>query len=194
MDPILNEVLKHCNRLLKTTAQLPEPMAISLATADKNARPTVRTVLLKRIDEHGITFFTNLGSRKGKQLQENPYAAICVYFQSANEQLQADGRVEPISDNESDSYWNTRPRASQIAAWASRQSAPMRNRQLLLDRIKKYENQFAGIEVARPDFWGGHRLIPSTYELWKGHADRLHYRTCYEKNASGSWGKSYKYP
>ncbi len=193
MDDVFDEALKHFKQLLETTEKLREPMAMSLATVGADGRPSVRTVLLKTLDENGVTFFTNTSSKKGQQLAENPFAAICIYFQEAHQQVQVEGPVEVVAASEADAYWQTRGRASQIGAWASRQSETLEDRQQLMDRIARYEEKFAGQDVPRPEFWSGYRLIPEMIEFWEGHPDRLNQRNCYTLK-DGSWNKESKYP
>lgn len=189
----LQEALTHIHSLLEQNAGLREPMAMSLATADSKGKPSVRTVLLKTADEQGFTFFTNSSSRKGQELAENPFAALCIYFQSAHEQIQVEGQVRQMPAEESDNYWQSRPRASQIGAWASRQSEQLEDRQDLLDRVARYTEKFSGGDVPRPEFWNGYRLVPESIEFWHGHPDRLNERVCYELQQRG-WVKFFRYP
>ena len=192
---LLDEAISRVQALLdKAVASgLREPMAMSVATADENGRPSVRTLLLKKADRDGFVFFTNTGSRKGRQLAPNPHAALCFYWQDVHEQVQVEGGVKQIADDEADAYWQTRGRASQLGAWASMQSQPLPDRQVLLDRVKKYEDRFAGQDVPRPDFWSGYRLTPSMIEFWQGHPDRLNQRLRYELDG-GQWCKLELYP
>lgn len=193
MDDVLQAALNRLQALLSTTVGLREPMAMSLATAGLNGRPSVRTVLLKTVDDQGVTFYTNTMSKKGRQLAENPYAALCIYFQDAHQQVQMEGRVEQVSDEEADAYWQSRRRGSQIGAWASRQSEALDDRQVLLDRVAKYEARFSGQAIERPAFWTGYRLIPDMIEFWQGHPDRLNQRDCYRLQEEG-WSSCSKYP
>ena len=198
MHPLLDEALRRIDGLFAGNQGAREPMAVTLATADENGRPAARTVLLKTIDQHGCAFFTNTTSRKGRQLAANPRAALCVYFQQAHAQLQIEGSVDKLSATDDDAYWQTRPRHSQISAWASRQSAPLRARQALLARVEQYEARFRGRPVPRPPFWGGYRVRPTRIEFWRGHPDRLNERVCYERvdgaPAAGEWVKYALYP
>lgn len=193
MDNILAEALGNFQQLLESTGHLREPMAMSLATAGANGRPSVRTVLLKKLDEQGLVFFTSTMSRKGQQLAENPYAAVCMYFQDEHQQVQVEGHIERVSAAEADAYWITRERASQIGAWASRQSEELPDRQLLLGRFARYEQKYEGCDVPRPDFWSGYRLLPDMIEFWKGHPDRLNQRQRYTSGAK-YWFKQHIYP
>jgi pyridoxamine 5'-phosphate oxidase len=160
------------------------PMA--LATADVTGAPSVRMVLLKGVDARGFAFFTNYGSQKARELDDNPRAALCFFWPSLVTQARAQGRVERLDAGESDAYFATRPRDSQIAAWASRQSAPIGSREELVARYEQAAARFAGCPVPRPAFWGGYRLDPDRIEFWQGDVARLHHRTCFIRNAS-SW-------
>jgi pyridoxamine 5'-phosphate oxidase len=160
------------------------PMA--LATADGTGAPSVRMVLLKGVDAHGFVFFTNYGSQKARELEANPRAALCFFWPSLVTQARAQGAVERLDAAESDAYFATRPRDSQLAAWASRQSAPIGSRDELLARYEEVAARFAGGPVTRPGFWGGYRLHPDRMEFWQGDVARLHHRTCYIRRAS-SW-------
>ncbi|MCW8963153.1 MAG: pyridoxamine 5'-phosphate oxidase [Gammaproteobacteria bacterium] len=174
-------------------SQLREPMASSFATVDEQGRPSVRTLLLKKVDERGLVFFTNVHSRKGHHLDANPFAAVCVYYQEAHQQFQVEGPVEPITDDEADAYWQTRPRASQIGAYASHQSEVLTDRTLLQARVSKYEEQFTGMDIPRPPHWSGYRVIPERIEFWAGHPDRLNQRELYILK-DGQWIKELLYP
>ena len=192
--PPPDEVLATISELFARNEGAREPMAAVLATADEHGRPAARTVLLKTIDRRGFTFFTNMGSRKGRQLAANPRAALCVYFQSAHKQAQIEGDVIKTDAAEDDAYWRTRARASQIGAWASRQSEPLPAREDLLARVSRYQKQFHARPVPRPPFWGGYRIRPTRIELWRGHPDRLNERVRYEQAAAGEWVKYFVYP
>lgn len=188
-----DDVLERIHELLAQAVGLPEPRAMSLATADESGKPAVRTVLLKHVDRQGLTFFTNTTSRKGQHIAANPFAALCLYFQESHRQLQVEGRVQRLSDEQADSYWYSRPRASRIGAWASRQSTILEDRRQLLNRVARYEEKFADTDVPRPPFWSGYRIIPHAIEFWNGHPDRLNERTCY-RLTDGEWVKFYRYP
>ena len=163
-----------------------DPTAMTLATVDAQGCPSLRTVLLKQADTRGFVFFTNSRSRKGRQLDNNPNAALCFYWHCLNQQVEAAGTVEVIPASESDEYWKTRERDKQIAAWASNQSEPLENRDLLMQQIAHYKNKFEGERIPRPPHWYGYRLIPTRIEFWKAGWHRLHERICYQKTA-GSW-------
>jgi pyridoxamine 5'-phosphate oxidase len=138
---------------------------------------------LKGADGRGFVFFTNYGSRKAGDLEANPRAALCFHWPTLGAQVRVEGRVERLSGGESDAYFATRPRDSQLAAWASRQSAPLAERSQLLTRYAEMERRFAGASVPRPPFWGGYRIRPDRIELWQADERRLHSRVCYEREA-----------
>jgi pyridoxamine 5'-phosphate oxidase len=174
-------------------ADIPEPTAMALATADREGRPSVRMVLLKGFDERGFSFYTNLGSRKAHDLTANPIAALCFHWQPLEVQVRIEGAAEPVGEAEADEYFATRPRGSQIGAWASRQSQPLAHRQELETRIRQTEDRFAGTSIPRPDFWSGFRLIPQRIEFWYGRASRLHEREVFSRSGGG-WQRESLYP
>jgi pyridoxamine 5'-phosphate oxidase len=154
--------------------------AMALATSEADGRPSVRMVLLKGFDERGFTFYTNLESRKGRELAENPRAALCFYWQPPMEvQVRIDGRIESVTDEEADEYYASRPRGSRIGAWASRQSSAMESYDVLLRRVQEAEARFQGGEIPRPEFWSGFRVVPERIEFWQGRTSRLHERDLY---------------
>jgi pyridoxamine 5'-phosphate oxidase len=161
--------------------------AVTLATADEEGRPSARLVLLKGFDQRGFVFFTNRTSRKGDQLAVNPNAALCFHWPAIGEQVRVEGTVELVSDEESDVYFATRPRESQIGAWCSRQSRPSPGRAVLEDRYHEIEERFAGKPIPRPRWWGGYRVIPERIEFWKHGEHRLHDRTLYARASDGGW-------
>ncbi len=167
--------------------------AVALATADSEGRPSVRMVLLKGVDERGFVFYTNYGSRKAAELDANPWAALCFYWSWTGKQFRVEGPVARVPAAESDAYFATRPRASRIGAWASRQSEPLESRARLLARVAKTEARFAGREVPRPDFWGGYRLEPERIEIWHSQLYRLHDRFLYEREGDG-WTRRRLFP
>ncbi|MFO0760901.1 MAG: pyridoxamine 5'-phosphate oxidase [Byssovorax sp.] len=169
-----------------------DPTAMTLATADAEGRPSARVVLLKEIDDRGLVFYTNRESRKARELEENPRAALVVHWASRVEQVRVEGRVERVSDEESDAYFATRPRGSQIGAWASRQSFPLASRDDLAREVALTEARFPGV-VPRPPFWGGYRVVPSRFEFWYGREDRLHDRIVYTRVDDG-WAVERLYP
>ncbi len=170
-----------------------DPTAATLATATRDGRPSARRVLLKQVDGRGFVFYTNRESRKGQELAENPFAALCFYWPSIEEQVRVEGPVEPISDEESDSYFASRPRGSQLGAWASDQSRPLESRVRLVGRYLKHKGRFAGRPVPRPPFWGGYRLIPERIEFWQHQRFRLHDRTLFTLTEEG-WSSQRLYP
>jgi len=163
--------------------------AAALATADSSGRPSVRIVLVKTVDARGFAFFTNRESRKGRELAGNPHAALCFHWPAIGEQVRAEGEVAPLDDEESDAYFATRSRESQLGAWASRQSAPLESRAALVAAVRAVEARFAGGEVPRPPFWGGYLLRPERIEFWTSGEGRLHHRTLFERVGAG-WTSS----
>jgi len=162
-----------------------EPQAMTLATATRDGKPSARVVLLRGLDEHGLTFFTNRTSRKGDELGRNPHAAVAMHWWELGRQARVEGVVEEVTAEESTSYWETRPRASQIAAWASPQSLPLADRSDLDARVAEVEELFAGSPVPLPPFWGGYRLVPESVELWIHRDNRLHDRFHYVREGAG---------
>jgi pyridoxamine 5'-phosphate oxidase len=167
------------------TAGIVLPNAVALATADPDSRPSVRHVLLRVVDERGFVFYTNHESRKGRQLAENPHAAIVVFWRELDRQISVAGLVERIAEDESDAYFATRPRGAQIGAWASPQGAVLEDRAELERRVAEAEARFADADVPRPPHWGGYRLVPDSFEFWQGREFRLHDRFQYEREPTG---------
>ena len=165
----------------------------ALATADADGRPSLRVVLVRQVDERGFVFHTNFNSRKGRELVANPHAALCFYWPTLDEQIRAEGSVERLGGEESDAYFVTRPRGSQLGAWASDQSARLESRETLEARYRDIEKRFEGIPVPRPPFWGGFRLRPARVEFWYGRNDRLHDRVLYVRDGDG-WRIERLYP
>ena len=163
----------------------PEPDAMTLATATPDGRPSARVVLLRGVDDRGLVFFTNRTSRKGEELRANPRAALVIHWTALGRQIRVEGEVEEVEDDESAAYWLTRPRGSQIAAWASRQSSPLENRGELDAQVAEMEARFADGDVPLPPFWGGYRVLPDAIELWEHRADRLHDRIRYVRDEPG---------
>lgn len=165
-------------------ADIIEPNAMTLATATKTGIPSVRMVLLKGFDESGITFFTNYGSRKGKEILENPFAALLFWWREFERQVRIEGEIEKISRTESEEYFQLRPLKSRYGALASNQSEVVEGREVLEKKFEDLEKQF-GENPPTPENWGGYKLIPSKFEFWQGRQDRLHDRICYEKVKDG---------
>ncbi|MGD2122868.1 MAG: pyridoxamine 5'-phosphate oxidase [Gemmatimonadota bacterium] len=170
---------------------LPESMALGTATPE--GKPSVRFVLLKEYDHRGFVFFTNYGSRKAVELDTNPEATLVFHWAILQRQVRLEGAVERISTQESEAYFHTRPRGSQIGAWASKQSEPLATRQELEDRVQGYEEEFRGGPVPLPEFWGGYRLRPRSVEFWQGRANRLHDRIKFNLE-KGAWTRVRLYP
>ena len=163
-----------------------EAERMALATATPDGRPSVRIVLLKGIDDDGIQFFTNYGSRKGRELDANPRAAATFYWQPLYRAARLEGPVERLTAEESDAYFATRPRGAQLGAWASAQGTVIGSREELEERVRAADRRFPG-DVPRPDYWGGYRLRPDAVELWQGRPDRLHDREHFLLQPDGSW-------
>jgi pyridoxamine 5'-phosphate oxidase len=158
-----------------------EPTAMILSTVSGGGVPAVRTVLLKSNDKEGFVFYTNYQSRKGKELAENPRAALLFLWKEVGRQIRIMGRVERVTREESDEYFRSRPIESQLGAWASKQSTVIPSREHLLEIYENYRKQFEGSEIPRPPFWGGYRVIPTEFEFWQGRESRLHDRINYVK-------------
>ncbi len=195
--PLLQEALQTFGDLLdEAKASIdPEPTSMTLATADGQGRVSARVVLLKGHGEDGFRFFTNRTSAKGRQLDAHHQAALCFHWKHLRDgvQVRIEGTVEESPDADSDAYFATRPRGSQLGAWASLQSQPLQDRETFEQRVAEFEAKFDGIEVPRPPHWGGYRLTPDRIEIWYGARYRLHERWQYTRDG-GAWSKQMLYP
>ena len=197
MAGLTAEILDTFNALLAEAQASPdpEPTAMTVATVGKGGRPSARTVLLKGLDERGFVFFTNFDSSKGRQLAANPQAALLFHWKLIREgvQVKIEGSVEPVTAAEADTYFASRPRPSQIGAWASWQSQTLPSREEFERRIDEMEKRFENVPVPRPPHWSGFRGVPEVVEFWYGARYRLHERQRYER-VNGEWNQRMLYP
>ena len=168
-------------------ADLHEPNAITLATATPEGRPSARIVLLKGFDERGFVFYTSYEGRKSEEVEANPRCALVFYWGELERQVRVEGGVSRIPEEESDEYFGSRPRGSQLGAWASEQSRPVEGRDALEERLRNLEAEYEGRELPRPPFWGGYRVEPEVIEFWQGRENRLHDRLVYRRSDDGEW-------
>ena len=192
----ISDIVKEFDNNLKKVKASghPEPTAMSLATVSKEGKPSSRIVLLKEFSERGFVFYTNYTSRKAQNLADNPHAALTFVWHELKKQVRVEGRVEKVSEEESDEYFASRARKSQIGAWASRQSAEIKNKLDFEKRIAKYTLKFAVGKVPRPPFWGGYLLVPDLIEFWEARDFRLHDRRVFERSSDDNWKMKKVYP
>jgi pyridoxamine 5'-phosphate oxidase len=165
----------------------PDPTAMALATASSDGRPSVRTVLLKGIDDRGFIFYTNYESRKAREMEATGRASLLFFWRSVERQVRIDGTVERVSPVESDAYFETRPLDSRLSVYASRQSEAIESREVLEEAFERVKRTYGDGSVPRPEWWGGYRVVPDEYEFWQGRVSRLHDRLRYLKGANGAW-------
>jgi pyridoxamine 5'-phosphate oxidase len=190
-DP--NPITRFTNALERARARDVDTTLVALATADADARPSVRIVLLRGVDERGFVFHTNYKSRKARELAVNPHAALCFHWPTLDEQIRVEGTVERLPRDESDAYFAGRPRGSQLGAWTSEQSEILASREKFDEEYAATEARFAGQPVLRPPFWGGYLIAPSRIEFWYGRTDRLHDRILYVREGM-AWTVQRLYP
>jgi len=169
----------------EANGEMLERDAVSVATSTREGKPSTRMVLLRHVDDHSVGWYTNYESRKGLELNENPFAAVLWYCEALGRQIRIEGSVAKMTDAESDAYFATRARGSQLGAHASSQSNVIASREELERRVREFDAKFSGRDVPRPTFWGGYRLTPSRFEFWQHRDDRLHDRIVYLPSASG---------
>jgi pyridoxamine 5'-phosphate oxidase len=174
-------------------AVLPEPTAMTLATVGADGRPSARVVLLKSVGTDGFVFYTNVLSRKGRELAGNHHAALCFHWQALEEQVRVEGSAAAVPDAEADAYFATRPRISQLGAWASEQSEPLAEYAILEERLREADARFSGRDVPRPPHWSGFRLTPVAIEFWRNRPFRLHERERFERDGA-AWRMMRLYP
>jgi len=198
-DPLYAQALDTFGALLAEAGAsgMVDPNAMTVATVGVDGRPSARTVLLKSFDARGFTFYTHLDSPKGRDLRANPHAALLFlwrHLREAGVQVRIEGDVVQVEDAEADAYFASRPRMSQLGAWASRQSTTLASREEFDARLAEVEARFDGGDVPRPAGWSGFRVVPSSFEFWYGAGYRLHERWCYERQGDGQWSKRMLYP
>lgn len=188
------DLVKKWFDLAKNTPEIKSPVAACLSTIETDGYPDGRIVLVRGISDAGLVFYTNSGSPKCKALEKNPKAALTVYWEALDLQIRVQGSCAPVSEEESDAYFATRPRASQIGAWASDQSRELVSREFLKERIHQFEKEFEDQKVTRPSHWQGYRVEPIRIEFWEAQPYRLHHRIDYRKQENGAWEIKRLYP
>lgn len=196
--PLLQEALDAFARLFEEAKGCEaDATGMTLATADARGRPAARMVLLKEVDARGFVFYSHTDGRKGAELAANPHAALLFWWPHVGEagvEVRIEGSVEAVGDDEADAYFASRPRLSQIGAWASEQSRTLDARATFEHRIESFEREFEGQPVPRPNDWSGTRVVPRAIEFWQGAKFRLHERWLYERDEAGGWAKRMLYP
>jgi pyridoxamine 5'-phosphate oxidase len=170
-----------------------DPNAMVVATTTPDGHPSLRTILLKAVDQRGFVFYTNKESRKASELAANPNVALLVHWKSLRRQIRIEGSVEHVTDAEADAYYASRPRISRLGAWASQQSRPLASRSILEERLAETERRFPD-DIPRPGYWSGYRVLPERFEFWQDMPYRLHDRTVYRRSTDGAWGQTKLFP
>lgn len=178
----------------KSCGEVKDHTEVCLATACKEGRPSNRIVLLKDFDERGFVFFTNYTGRKSKEIEENPHASLCFYWPPLGKQIRIEGDVEMINAKESNEYFASRPRESQLGAWTSKQSATLESYKKFEEELQNTREKFKDTDIPRPDFWGGWRVKPYKIEFWKAEDYRFHHRLLFQKNLEHQWESKELYP